>query len=187
MTPLSWVLIFVSVCLLIILGLWLFYNFYWLNQPQIYLVYKKVPTQQGGITFSQIDIDNLTRVFNVKFATSAQLNDPGANPGVDPNYKAGDNSSKCLSGFTIDGGTDNSYFPSWSTQTSTCSKDFVGNVCANNCNSCSCNNQVNKFYSSNGYWLYGSKPAKSFVDNWFIAPWSATKYNKFEIFGINKI
>jgi hypothetical protein len=86
MTPF---LISVSVCLLIILGLWLFYNFYWLNQPQIYLIYKQVPPQQGAIPFSQIDVDNLTSVLNAKFATSAQLNDPGANPGFDHNYKAG--------------------------------------------------------------------------------------------------
>jgi hypothetical protein len=186
MTPLSWVLISVSAILLIILGVWLFYNFYWLNQPQIYLVYTQVPTQYGGIVFSQTDLDNLTSTFNAKFATIAQLNDPGANPGNDPTYQVGGNSTKCLSGFTIDGET-SSYLPSWSTQTSTCTKDFVGNVCKNNCNDCTCNNQVNKFYSPNGYWLYGPKPSKSLIDNWFVAPWSEIKYNKFEIFGINKL
>lgn len=186
MSPLSWTLIVISVILVIVLSLWLFYNFYWLNQPQIYLVYKQISPSLGGIAFSQTELSSLLAQFNAKFATLVQLNDTGANPGKDPFYKSGDNSNACLSGFTQDGGTDASYFPSWGTETSKCTNDTLGNVCKSNCNSCSCNNQVNKLYSPNGYWLYGPKPSSG-SGVWSIAPWSLKKYNKYEIFGINKL
>jgi len=183
----NWVVIILITLVVLLLSLFLFYQLYWLNQPQVFLVYN--PNKQ----LQQSD-DNKTLISKLETATGAQLatyND------LKNDLVSGLN--VCINGIMAD--SSSNYIVGWPTYVDT---DVKSESCSSSCTSgciagCGCNKMVNIYgwdTAVRGVWLKGSKPTGLSDDwkGWQISPFSAKRnnlgvdiQNKYEILGIPKL
>lgn len=165
-----------TIIFVIILTIWLIYNFFWLNRPQTFLVYNS----SGTITSDMTQGKNLATKLGGVLATVDQVNDELKNgaSGCEYGYALCGSTGTCLNGFQP-------VFP--------LNTGYTGNVA--NCGmSPSLNFNLPGSQSAYGYWIYGSKPAVKTIDGWTIAPFHNSEgtdktyiFNKYEIFGIPKV
>jgi hypothetical protein len=171
-----------SIILVLLLALWCFYNFYWLNQPQTYLVYGNV-----NVPFDYTQGKSIADHLNGQLATADQLVDSLA---------AG--ASNCTYGFVNCAGCTGAckvYCNGTSTSAILLPLNVEG--ASGMVTNCGMNNQINTNYVSNaaGYWIYGPKPKSADAfSGWTIAPFHApigndtrNTFNRFEILGIPKL
>jgi len=190
----GWILLAI---VLLLVGLFLFYELYWLGQSQVFLVY------QPTLSMPKADEKLLQDVLK---ATGAQL---ATQKDVEAEHLNGLNF--CTAGvmYKGDGSDKTAYVVGWPTWVD---KNFNGSscgkeVCPANCNKtsgcicgCDCNKMVNygEYFNGTtgvnvrGFWLKGSKPKS--VKGWTVAPFSKKRAglgkdigNKFEILGLPKL
>jgi hypothetical protein len=187
------------IILLIVIGLilttWLVYNFYWLAQPQVYLV-----TGGSSSTFDLKTVSSITDVVGGDIATMDQLVE---------SFTAG--ASTCAFGWvkcTCSGTGSTSYCQNTACQNPAnpgygaflpLNVDGITGQVVN----CGPNHKIssNNTQGTANYWIYGKKPVSStFTDknnvSWTVQPWIGNSsfktdgkeiFNRFQIFGIPKI
>lgn len=190
-----WVLI---IFVVIVAGAYLFYDLYWLGQPQVFLVYQP----KGQFTkFDKNVIDSVEKVTGAKIASQKEMENE---------VKEGLNI--CTNGMLLagDGSKKDNYILGWPTYVD---KNFNGSsdgksTCADSCDKvagcvagCGCNkmfNQASWGTPVKGVWVYGSKPAK-LPSEWKKQGWEISNFsnarqglgktivNKYELFGIPKL
>lgn len=173
--------ILLLVILTILVIAWSVYNFYWLNKPQVYLIYN--PAQ--SFAYNQQNANAVSSSLNAKLATYDQFVESFNN-----------GASTCTFGYLNCTGC-----------TGSCSycTNGIGIYDMINSNGqvpAGCGGHVGiggNTVNAGGYWLYGSKPANSQVTiggtTWTVAPFRQIMdptvdkeiFNRFEIFGIPKV
>ncbi len=174
--------------LVLVIAAWLVYNFWWLNQPQVYLVYDTSSATSGvSFPFDTTKGQNLATSLGGNLATLEQFAD---------SFHAG--ASNCTFGYVE------------------CKDSCKDSACAGLCATgvlyntllplnivgvtghtpnCGYNNAINgNAANASGYWIYGPKPSASVIDSWTIAPFHQKlgdsdydMFNKYEILGIPKV
>jgi len=180
-------LIIIVIIFVILISIWAFYNFYWLNKPQVYLVYKPA---NMSFPYDATQGEALAQTFGGHLAT---LDD------VVESFNAG--ASNCTYGYAACTGCTSSdkdcaLF---------CSSPTAGaNVFPLNVNgvsggvvipNCGTNGMLNtNTINAAGYWIKGSKPASSSVNGWTVAPFHGPNgpdttniFNRYEVLNIPKI
>lgn len=165
----------VLIILAVLATVWAVYNFYWLNKPQIFLLYK-----DGGITYNATEAQSLASQLGVAMASVSQVRDAVA-----------ENASVCIYGYATCGGVKDPACGTSDVVQAVLPLNVVGVTGATT--ACGQTPGLNgNGINGSGYWFYGSKPAS--VEGWKVAPYHApigpdtTKIgNKFEILGIPKV
>jgi len=190
-----------TILLIIVMSLilitWLVYNFYWLAQPQVYLV-----AGTASSTFNTKTLGAITDTVGGDIATMDQLTE---------SFNAG--ASTCMYGWVQCSGCSGITGVPAYCHNSAClnpANPGYGAFLALNVNGltgnipiCGPNHAISADYmtGTKNYWIYGKKPASStFTDGdnnqWKVQPWIGNAgfptdgreiFNRFEIFGIPKI
>lgn len=191
-----WVWVLIAIILTVV-GIFTFYNFYWLSRPQVFLIYNtKIDALKQTDDLDTL-VNSVEQATGTKIATQADL---------ESDLKDGLNF--CTNGVMKD--STGKYIVGWPTFVD---KDFNGSSdgksqCNPSCDpkagcvdGCGCNKKVNIDTwgtAVRGIWVKGNKPARLPSEwsskGWQMSPFSNKRRNlgkqvenKYEIFGIPKL